>query len=85
MEVICTQQPPSVAYVKGRQITVTENCKVYVGSKYEVERTRKCYKNTTLYILAGKPRNWGYNSIYFSVVSDLDETELIKEREEVYG
>lgn len=82
MKVICTEQPPNKAWVNGRQVDVPYNCMVHVGSEYEVINTRAGHGNIELYILSGKPKNWGYNPKYFSQISDLDETVLVNTKEE---
>ena len=45
MRVICTEQPPNKAWVRGRQIDVPKEYMVYVGSEYSVIGTRIGHNN----------------------------------------
>lgn len=84
MNVICIKTSPDKGYSRGHKINqIPPELRVYFGETYIVSEQVSGYQGAQKYILKERPRNYRYGVEYFSPLSEVDETEMVREPKEV--
>jgi hypothetical protein len=80
MKVMCIKDGSEYAtFNNGERFRLNENERVYCGEIYTVILFSKGLHGVRCYKLAERPYNGNYRIEYFSPISEIDETEMIRE------
>lgn len=78
MKVMCITDSPKTKYNIIGIFPMREEDRVYCGEIYNVIYI-EMNLGVKVFTLSERPKNIGYNSQYFIPISDIDETEMVRE------
>ena len=76
-KVLCIKDTPDIGYSRGGKINpIPPENRCYCGEQYTVAEIVKGYQGELKYKLSERPSNYRYRKVYFSPLSEIDETEM---------
>ena len=78
-KVICIQDTPSIGFSRGGKTNIVPpKLRCYCGEEYVVAEIVTGFQGELKYKLVERPSNYRYRKVYFSPLSEIDETEMMR-------